>query len=110
MTEEPKGIPIVQYSDSDGNKAYAYTHWQAIVGKPEMSKDLTVLSPNGAKYILSVNDEGKLLINGNIYPAENNTYQEQIDSLKDSLSTLADSQKNMSKQLENGIFIKDKGE
>ncbi|SCC13786.1 GH25 family lysozyme [Weissella bombi] len=27
-------IPIVQYSDNDGNRAYAYTHWDAVNGKP----------------------------------------------------------------------------
>ena len=48
---------IVQYSDASGNKAYAYTHWQAINGKP----DLNVLeSPSGDKFELTVDDNGKL--------------------------------------------------
>ena len=48
---------IIQYSDASGKKAYAYTHWQAIKGKP----DLNVLeSPNGDKFELTVDDNGKL--------------------------------------------------
>lgn len=50
-------VPIVQYSDSEGNRAYAYTHWEAIVGKPELN---VLESPNGTKYQLTVNDKGEL--------------------------------------------------
>ena len=35
--EPTTGTPIVQYADPDGNKAYAYTHWQAIEGKPDVA-------------------------------------------------------------------------
>lgn len=51
--EPSKSTPIVQYSDPDGNKAYAYTHWQAIVGKPDLST-VVLTSPNGTKYQLVV--------------------------------------------------------
>ena len=57
--EPPKSTPIVQYADPDGNKAYAYTHWQAIVGKPDLSK-VVLTSPNGTKYQLVVDDKGTL--------------------------------------------------
>lgn len=33
---EPTGIKMVQYADPDGNRAYAYTHWDAINSKPEV--------------------------------------------------------------------------
>ncbi|MBJ7681049.1 GH25 family lysozyme [Weissella confusa] len=57
--EPPKITPIVQYADPDGNKAYAYTHWQAIVGKPDLST-VVLTSPNGTKYQLMVDDTGVL--------------------------------------------------
>ncbi|MFG6622254.1 GH25 family lysozyme [Weissella confusa] len=57
--EPPKSTPIVQYADPDGNKAYAYTHWQAIAGKPDLSK-MVLTSPNGTKYQLQVDDKGAL--------------------------------------------------
>lgn len=57
--EPPKSTPIVQYADPDGNKAYAYTHWQAIAGKPDLSK-VVLTSPNGTKYQLMVDDTGVL--------------------------------------------------
>lgn len=57
--ETPKITPIVQYADPDGNKAYAYTHWQAIVGKPDLSI-VVLTSPNGTKYQLMVDDTGVL--------------------------------------------------
>ena len=57
--ETPKITPIVQYADPDGNKAYAYTHWQAIVGKPDLST-VVLTSPNGTKYQLMVDDTGVL--------------------------------------------------
>ncbi|MEE6705869.1 GH25 family lysozyme [Weissella confusa] len=57
--EPPKSTPIVQYADPDGNKAYAYTHWQAIEGKPDLSK-VVLTSPNGTKYQLQVDDKGAL--------------------------------------------------
>ena len=58
-TEPPKSTPIVQYADPDGNKAYAYTHWQAIAGKPDLST-VVLTSPNGTKYQLQVDDKGAL--------------------------------------------------
>ncbi|WEY48269.1 GH25 family lysozyme [Weissella confusa] len=57
--EPPKSTPIVQYADPDGNKAYAYTHWQAIEGKPDLST-VVLTSPNGTKYQLMVDDTGVL--------------------------------------------------
>lgn len=57
--EQPKSTPIVQYADPDGNKAYAYTHWQAIEGKPDLST-VVLTSPNGTKYQLQVDDNGAL--------------------------------------------------
>ena len=57
--EPPKSTPIVQYADPDGNKAYAYTHWQAIEGKPDLST-VVLTSPNGTKYQLQVDDKGIL--------------------------------------------------
>ena len=57
--EPPKSTPIVQYADPDGNKAYAYTHWQAIEGKPDLST-VVLISPNGTKYQLQVDDKGTL--------------------------------------------------
>lgn len=57
--ETPKSTPIVQYADPDGNKAYAYTHWQAIAGKPDLST-VVLTSPNGTKYQLVVDDKGAL--------------------------------------------------
>ena len=57
--EPPKSTPIVQYADPDGNKAYAYTHWQAIEGKPDLST-VVLTSPNGTKYQLQVDDKGAL--------------------------------------------------
>ena len=57
--ETPKITPIVQYADPDGNKAYAYTHWQAIAGKPDLST-VVLTSPNGTKYQLVVDDKGTL--------------------------------------------------
>lgn len=57
--EPPKSTPIVQYADPDGNKAYAYTHWQAIAGKPDLST-VVLTSPNGTKYQLVVDDKGTL--------------------------------------------------
>ena len=57
--ETPKSTPIVQYADPDGNKAYAYTHWQAIAGKPDLST-VVLTSPNGTKYQLVVDDKGTL--------------------------------------------------
>lgn len=57
--EPSTGTPIVQYADPDGNKAYAYTHWQAIAGKPDLST-VVLTSPNGTKYQLVVDDKGTL--------------------------------------------------
>ena len=60
--------PIVQYADPNGQRAYAYTHWQAIDGKPDMNEyaktgdPLILTSPNGTKYVLSVTDDGVLSI------------------------------------------------
>ncbi|UYY89802.1 GH25 family lysozyme [Weissella confusa] len=66
VTPDPKpepepstSTPIVQYADPDGNKAYAYTHWQAIAGKPDLST-VVLTSPNGTKYQLVVDDKGTL--------------------------------------------------
>lgn len=57
-TPEPTtDINIVQYSDPNGNRAYAYTHWEAIAGKPELN---VLESPNGTKFKLTVNDKGEL--------------------------------------------------
>ena len=64
--------PIVQYSDAKGQRAYAYTHWQAVTGKPDVAvkSDLTkyqqktdpfvLTSPNGTQYQLAVDDKGVL--------------------------------------------------
>ena len=64
--------PIVQYSDAKGNRAYAYTHWKAVTGKPNVAvkSDLTkyqqktdpfvLTSPNGTQYQLAVDDKGVL--------------------------------------------------
>ena len=49
--------PIIQYSDDNGNRAYAYTHWQAVAGKPELN---ILESPNGTKFELRVDNTGKL--------------------------------------------------
>ncbi len=57
--ETPKSTPSVQYADPDGNKAYAYTHWQAIAGKPDLST-VVLTSPDGTKYQLVVDDKGTL--------------------------------------------------
>ncbi|WP_180676428.1 hypothetical protein [Leuconostoc citreum] len=57
MADSVKNTPIVQYSDSEGNRAYAYTHWEAIDGKPEK---LFLTSPNGTRFIVSVDDDGNL--------------------------------------------------
>ena len=60
--------PIVQYADPNGQRAYAYTHWQAIDGKPDLNEyaktgdPLILTSPNGTKYVLSVTDDGVLKI------------------------------------------------
>lgn len=69
------GIKIVQYSDDAGEKAYAYTHWNAIESKPNIalkedipdlsnyvqkSDLLSLTSPNGTKFNLVVTDDGKL--------------------------------------------------
>lgn len=35
-TPTTSAVPIIQYSDNDGNRAYAYTHWDAINGKPKV--------------------------------------------------------------------------
>lgn len=68
--------PIVQYSDSNGRKAYAYTHWQAITGKPDLALKsdiytkkqvdnliadaLILTSPGGKKFTITVDDKGVL--------------------------------------------------
>ena len=57
MADSVKNTPIVQYSDADGNRAYAYTHWDAIDGKPDK---IYLTSPNGTKFIISVDNDGKL--------------------------------------------------
>lgn len=69
------GIKIVQYSDDAGEKAYAYTHWNAIESKPNIalkedipdlsnyvqkSDLLSLTSPNGTEFELTVDDTGKL--------------------------------------------------
>lgn len=51
---------IVQIADSNNNPAYAYTHWKAIAGKPEIADPLKVTSPNGTVYKIIVDDDGKL--------------------------------------------------
>lgn len=76
--EPSTSTPIVQYSDPDGKRAYAYTHWQAIDGKPDVAlkndiptlPDLSgyaktgdpvfLISPNGTKYQMVVDDKGVL--------------------------------------------------
>lgn len=35
--EPETGTNIVQYADPDGNRAYAYTHWDAVEGKPAVA-------------------------------------------------------------------------
>lgn len=35
--EPSKKTPIVQYADAQGNRAYAYTHWEAIADKPNIA-------------------------------------------------------------------------
>lgn len=49
--------PIFQYSDDKGNKAYAYTHWEAIAGNAKL---IRMESPNGTEFELTVDDAGKL--------------------------------------------------
>ncbi|UEG66606.1 hypothetical protein GZH44_07580 [Weissella hellenica] len=49
--------PIFQYSDDKGNKAYAYTHWEAIAGNAKL---ISLESPNGTGFELTVDDTGKL--------------------------------------------------
>lgn len=68
--------PIVQYSDDKGNKAYAYTHWDAVKSKPNVAlkKDIpdlaeyikredpiTLTSDDGQKFKLLVDNDGNLL-------------------------------------------------
>jgi len=68
--------PIVQYSDDKGNKAYAYTHWDAVKSKPNVAlkeeipdlaeyikkgDSITLTSDDGQKFKLLVDNEGKLL-------------------------------------------------
>lgn len=66
--------PIIQYADSSGNRAYAYTHWKAIAGVPQSLMDIVnsgsvpntgskviLYSPNGTRFALSVNDDGRLI-------------------------------------------------
>lgn len=64
--------PIIQYADSSGNRAYAYTHWKAITGVPQVLMDVVngnkntvssvvLTSSNGTKFSLSVNDDGRLI-------------------------------------------------
>ena len=66
--EPPTSTPIVQYADPNGQRAYAYTHWQAIDGKPDLNEyaktgdPIILTSPNGTKYVLSVTDDGVLKI------------------------------------------------
>lgn len=71
--------PIVQYSDGNGHKAYAYTHWQGVTGKPELAlkadvanmytkkqvdsllaNALILTSPGGKQFALTVDDKGVL--------------------------------------------------
>lgn len=59
-TTTPKPVietPIFQYSDDKGDKAYAYTHWEAIAGKAKL---ISLESPNGTEFELTVDDTGKL--------------------------------------------------
>ena len=51
--------PIFQYSDDNGDKAYAYTHWEAIAGKAKL---IRLESPNGTEFDLTVDDTGKLTV------------------------------------------------
>lgn len=53
-------IPIVQYADQDGNKAYALTHWNAIEGKPDLDGPTILTSPNGTQFTLLVDDDGTI--------------------------------------------------
>ncbi|CAH1855114.1 hypothetical protein [Convivina praedatoris] len=71
--------PIIQYADSSGNRAYAYTHWKAITGVPQVLIDainkgfpsgdsggksvasVLLVSPNGTNFKLTVNDDGRLI-------------------------------------------------
>ena len=75
---------IVQYPDKEGNRAYALTHWEAIVGKPELftkeevkslvmdsvvdamvdvmewvqRQPVTMRSPDGSEWVASISNEG----------------------------------------------------
>lgn len=51
--------PIFQFSDDNGNKTYAYTHWEAIAGKAKL---IRLESPNGTEFELTVDDTGNLTV------------------------------------------------
>ena len=68
-------VPIIQYSDNNGNKAYAYTHWDAVANKPAIalksdipdlseylkkSDDIFLVSPNNQRFKLIVDNDGNL--------------------------------------------------
>ncbi|CAH1857588.1 hypothetical protein [Convivina intestini] len=74
--------PIIQYADSSGNRAYAYTHWKAIAGIPQALIDAinsgfpsgnssggsinfiagAILSANDASnWMLSIGNDGRLI-------------------------------------------------
>lgn len=74
MSDSVKNTPIVQYSDADGNRAYAYTHWEAIDGKPDK---IYLTSPNGTKFIISVDDKGNLKATKEVSDATRNTIIKQ---------------------------------
>lgn len=66
---------IVQYPDKDGNRAYALTHWQGVIGKPDIAQYYTreevnallanqsneKISPDGTVWVSSISDEGVLM-------------------------------------------------
>lgn len=61
------GRNIVQYPDSDGNRAYVKTHVQAVdglserLGKALENDYLTLKSPDGTFWKLTVNNDGRLI-------------------------------------------------
>lgn len=72
--------PIVQIADSSNNPAYAYTHWKAIAGKPEIEDPLKVISPNGTVYKIVVDDDGKLTTEKEVSDGSTNNNVEQSGS------------------------------
>lgn len=64
---ENTGRNIVQYPDNEGNRAYVKTHIQAVDGLSDqlvkgLANDyLTLKSPDGTFWKLTVNNEGRLI-------------------------------------------------